>query len=130
MDYKIDISKNQVRKLLDNEIEILEFLVSILTQSDEDGGVHRRICDTLASYHGYHGSPSVEDFELEDAVFNRNLKKGEATVTYDVDLYFGCADLNRSDDDYQRVGFQINTEDWTLSLSFPERPERDTVDEF
>lgn len=127
---KLNIQKNKVRKLLDEELTIEDFLNEILNENDELDRTHSRICGILAEYHIGEGSPSVDEFEIENEVFDLDTLSGSFLLTYIVYLYFGCDDINNSNDWDQDIAFTINKSDWTLELDFPVKPVRDTYEEF
>lgn len=127
---KLDIQKNQVRNLLDKELTLKDFLDEILNENDEFGGTSSKICGMLAQYHIGEGSPSVDEFEIEDEDFDLNTLSGSFILTYIVHRYYGCDDMNNWDDWDQDIIFSINKSDWTLELEFPVKPVRDTFEEF
>ena len=129
---KFNISTQEYNNLLDKNIEIEQILTGITQKSDEQGKkVNRNVCFELESLHRANGgAPSVDEFEITDAIFDPDNKKGKVWLNYTVNLYYGCSDQNSNNNLGEVVDFEVNLEEKTIIFRFHEVVFRDTYEEF
>ena len=124
-------SKGNIIKLLENDIEIMDFLETTMSDGPPDDKNDLVVCSNLRFYHQSDGgAPEVEDFELVDATFNQDTRSGSVKLKYVVYFYFGCDDMNTFSEQDQTWNFEIDVANLILKLSVPERLERDTFEEY
>lgn len=130
------ISRNSYLSLLDDEITIHEFLSDIFwarVENMEDNSNSMLICNELLHNHqGDGGAPEVNDFEFEpeDCSFDSKTKTGSVVLRYSVYHYYGCSDMDSSNETYETATFEINVKERFIELNIPEAVQRDTFEEF
>lgn len=124
--------KNEYDELLEEEIDLEDFLTSILKDTiPGDEGNDEQVNSMLRAYHSSDGgAPDVYDFDITDATYNFVSRKGEVTLEYVVHYYYGCDNLNKEYDDQARLSFVVDPAKQVIIFEMDDRPERDTVDEF
>lgn len=89
----IPIQKQAYRMFLDNDVDFAQFLVEHEVASSLNA--------LLLDYHmSDGGSPSVRNVEIEfnKSDFSFNSNKGQLFLSYVVDYYYSCDDMNNSID--------------------------------
>lgn len=130
----IPFSNISYQKLTSEEITAEGFLLLLLNKSNTDGlendafPVIERI---LLEYHfNDGGSPYIEGFEITNAEYQPETRKGRVWLKYRIDYYFGCEDRSAGTTFNEGYNFEINTDASILNLYFPESVQRDTLEEF
>ena len=120
-----DIANNEYSNQLNAEIELKDFLGSILHRHNNE------ITDGLIEYHkAAGGSPIIPAFEIAECSCDRLTHTGKIKFKYEVFFTFGCADLYPSEVATETSKFEIDTINNKLILFLTDHITRDTLDEF
>ena len=120
-----DIANDEYSNLLNAEIELKDFLGSILPLHNNE------ITDGLIEYHkDAGGSPLIPAFEIAECSYDRLTHAGKIKLKYEVFFTFGCADLHPSEFATETSKFEIDTVNNRLTLFLTDHITRDTLDEF
>lgn len=122
------------QKLNLREIIIQDFLQSLINKNDSDNAVDNAFAVIERILREYHfndgGSPYIEGFEISNAEYNTETKRGKIWLRYRIDYYFGCEDRSAGTAFNESYNFVIDTEALLLTINFPEPAQRDTLEEF
>lgn len=118
--------------MLDDEITEYDFINTAFNSKDvADSNNQSRICFELQSNHSEGGgAPEVTEFELLEVSYDRIGKEGTVEISYEVYFYWGCSDMNNSQDFKLQCSFSIDVASLTLGLYIPDAVIRDTFEEF
>ena len=108
-------------RLEDGEISPMEFIEPILQKvdhhDDPGAGNASQIINRLLSYHDSDGgAPEISDFDVVEVSYDESTKSGKIEISYWIYRYYGCSDLNTSDDDYETWTYKIDVENCMLII--------------
>ncbi|RVU02630.1 hypothetical protein EOD41_01435 [Mucilaginibacter limnophilus] len=124
----IPFEEESYQKLSTQQTSIQNF-ISLLIYKNND--VFPAIERILREYHfNDGGSPYIEGFEITNAEYQPDTRKGRIWLKYRIDYYFGCEDRSAGTTFNEGYNFEIDPDASILKLYFPEPVQRDTLDEF
>jgi hypothetical protein len=122
----IAYQKDNYAQLTGGKLPLLNFISNLLSADTATP-----IIEHLTRYHSQNGDTcQINGFEVTAASYQSAQGAGKIQISYQINYFYGCADITREAKDHETWNFEVDESSNTILLHMPEYEVRSTHDEF
>lgn len=132
--FSVSFKNKDYEDFINGSKTLLKFLeTTLLNESyhQEEDSTAQIIRNMLLRYYlDEGGSPTVDEFIITDCKYDERKKSGRVCFEFSVNYWFGCSDIDSTEDGHEIVNFTLDIENSKISLHFPKPVIRTTDGEY